>query len=65
MNNITYDDFRHLGETRKSGEVCPISGYWRSDHHPSEIIEMKKGDRFPRLGAQSTGWRLVKPRALD
>ena len=56
-------DFIHIGETRKSGEVCPISGNWRSDQHPSETIEMKKGVRFPRRGERLMQWRFVKPKA--
>jgi len=51
----------YLGQKRKSGEVCPLAGYWKSDQSHSEIIEMKKGSLFPKHSSGPINWFFVSP----
>ncbi len=42
-----------------TGEVCPISGVWKSEES-EDMVVLGKGEIFPSLNKKNIEWRLKK-----
>ncbi|MBI1383358.1 MAG: hypothetical protein GC150_00390 [Rhizobiales bacterium] len=49
-----------LGTRRRTGEVCPESGVWRSDDSPSTTAPIAKGNRMPPHNNRAVFWILIQ-----
>jgi hypothetical protein len=49
-----------IGTRAKTGEVCPESGKWKSDDHPSTTAPIAKGNRMPPHNEKAVYWILLE-----
>lgn len=47
-----------LGTICKTGEICPESGVWEAQTHPSTTAPIAKGNRMLSYGGQAVSWKL-------
>ena len=48
-----------IGTTKKTGEVCPESGIWKTTGTPSTTAPIAKGNKFPPYLKKSAVWKLI------
>lgn len=42
-----------------TGDLAPVSGWWRPDGDPVPFRYLEQGETMPRLGGKHTIWTLV------
>ncbi len=48
------------GTTRKTGETCPESGFWKVVGTPTTTAPIAKGNRFPPYKDKAVTWKLIQ-----
>lgn len=49
-----------IGTRARTGEVCPESGVWRVEGHPSTTAPIAKGNRMPPYDGKAVTWILTQ-----
>ncbi|HVX18362.1 MAG TPA: hypothetical protein VHA73_10055, partial [Acidimicrobiales bacterium] len=49
-----------LGTRARTGEVCPVSGVWKSLDTPSTTAPIAKGNRMPPHNSVAVTWELTR-----
>lgn len=49
-----------LGTIANTGSICPESGVWQSQDHPSTTAPIAVGNKMPPHNGRSVTWRLIR-----
>ena len=48
-----------IGTIRRTGEICPQTGVWRSSAYPSTSEALTSGDTMPYVDGRKVFWELI------
>jgi len=49
-----------VGNTARTGEICPESGVWEVVGTPSTTAPIAKGNRMPPYDGKAVTWKLIR-----